>query len=30
VTGVCANLIWLGVGDREPSKDFILEFSYGE
>jgi hypothetical protein len=30
VIGVCANLIWLGVGDREPSKDFILEFSYGE
>jgi hypothetical protein len=27
VTGACAIVIWLWVGDREPSKDFILEFS---
>jgi hypothetical protein len=27
VTGVFAIVIWLWVGDRELSKDFILEFS---
>ena len=27
VTGACAIVIWLWIGDREPSKDFILEFS---
>jgi hypothetical protein len=27
VTGACAIVIWLWVDRREPSKDFILEFS---
>jgi len=27
VAGVCAIVIWLWVSDREPLKNFILEFS---